>query len=100
MATAPGKLVPLGRVKLVQPLETSVVRAIHVAEGEHVTAGQKLIDLDPTEPAADLESSRTERAQALLDAEAARVMLEKDKGRPSRLRPRSMRRSRRRRGCR
>ncbi|SDR35924.1 hemolysin D [Rhizobiales bacterium GAS113] len=79
-ASAPGKLVPVGRVKLVQPLETSVVRAIHVAEGEHVTGGQVLIDLDPTEPAADLESSRTERAQALLDAEAARVILAQDEG--------------------
>ncbi|MCF4130113.1 HlyD family type I secretion periplasmic adaptor subunit [Methylobacterium sp. SyP6R] len=75
VATAPGRLVPVGEVKRVQPLETSVVKAIHVAEGDHVVAGQVLIDLDPTEASADLESTRTERMQALLDAEAARLLL-------------------------
>lgn len=75
VATAAGRLVPVGAVKLVQPLETSVVKAIHVAEGDHVTAGQVLIDLDPTEASADLEATRTERMQALLDAETARLLL-------------------------
>ncbi|ACA20921.1 type I secretion membrane fusion protein, HlyD family [Methylobacterium sp. 4-46] len=75
VATAPGRLVPVGEVKVVQPLETSVVRGIHVAEGDHVAAGQRLIDLDPTEVSADLEATRTERMQALLDAEAARLLL-------------------------
>lgn len=75
VATAEGRLVPVGEVKVVQPLETSVVRGIHVAEGDHVSAGQVLIDLDPTEASADLEATRTERMQALLDAEAARLLL-------------------------
>ncbi len=52
-----------------------MVKGIHVAEGDHVEAGQVLIDLDPTEASADLESTRTERMQALLDAEAARLLL-------------------------
>lgn len=75
VATAQGRLVPVGEVKLVQPLETSVVRGIHVAEGVHVEAGQSLIDLDPTEASSDIEATRAERMQAVLDAEAARILL-------------------------
>ncbi|TXM89750.1 HlyD family type I secretion periplasmic adaptor subunit [Methylobacterium sp. WL30] len=75
VATAQGRVVPVGEVKLVQPLETSVVRGIHVLEGQHVVEGEVLVDLDPTEASADLEATRMERMQALLDAEAARLLL-------------------------
>ena len=34
VATATGKIVPSGRVKLIQPFETGVVRAIHIHDGE------------------------------------------------------------------
>lgn len=80
VAVADGKVVPLGQVKVVQPLETAMVRAIHVDEGDHVTAGQLLVDLDPTEARADLDALRTSRAQAALDAEVARVLLTRDAG--------------------
>ncbi len=36
VAVADGKVVPLGQVKVVQPLETAMIRAIHVDEGDHV----------------------------------------------------------------
>src|SRR5262249_42119345 len=49
VAVAEGKVVPLGQVKVVQPLETAMIRAIHVDDGDHVTAGELLVDLDPTE---------------------------------------------------
>ena len=39
VGVAPGKIVPSGRTKTVQPLENSVVAAIHVSEGQHVNAG-------------------------------------------------------------
>ena len=48
VATAPGKIVPSGRTKVIQPFETGVVRAIHVRDGQKVRAGQSLIELDPT----------------------------------------------------
>ena len=48
VATAPGKIIPSGRTKIVQPFETGVVRAIHVRNGETVKAGEVLIELDPT----------------------------------------------------
>ncbi|MEA3135014.1 MAG: rane fusion protein hemolysin, partial [Gammaproteobacteria bacterium] len=46
IATASGKIVPTGRTKTIQPLETGIVSAIHVRDGDSVTAGQVLIELD------------------------------------------------------
>jgi hemolysin D len=57
VSTAQGKFIPDGRVKQIQPMETSVVKAIHVKEGQHVKAGEVLLELDPTINAAELQSS-------------------------------------------
>jgi hemolysin D len=78
VAVADGKVVPLGQVKVVQPLETAMIRAIHVDEGDHVASGQLLVDLDPTEARADLDALLYNREQAALDAEVARVLLSRD----------------------
>lgn len=48
IATAQGKVVPTGRTKTIQPLEAGVVSAIHVQDGDVVSAGQVLIELDRT----------------------------------------------------
>jgi hemolysin D len=48
IATASGKIVPTGRTKTIQPLETGTVSAINVQDGDKVTAGQVLIELDRT----------------------------------------------------
>ena len=48
VAMAPGKIIPSGRTKVIQPFETGVVRAIHVQDGQSVKAGDVLIALDPT----------------------------------------------------
>src|SRR5438094_10499454 len=40
VATAPGKIIPSGRTKVIQPFEIGVVRAIHVHDGDAVKAGQ------------------------------------------------------------
>lgn len=55
IATAQGKIVPSGRVKVIQPLETGVVKTIFVKEGQHVSAGDKLIALDNTASQADAD---------------------------------------------
>jgi hemolysin D len=57
IATAPGKFIPDGRVKQVQPLEASIVKAIHVKEGQRVRQGDVLLELDPTLSAAELASN-------------------------------------------
>ncbi len=57
VATAPGKFIPDGRVKEMQPLESSIVKAIHVKEGQRVRAGDLLLELDPTISAAELDAN-------------------------------------------
>jgi membrane fusion protein, hemolysin D len=58
VASATGKIVPSGRVKIVQPFETGVVRAIRVQDGQTVKAGDALIELDPTVNAAERDHLR------------------------------------------
>jgi hemolysin D len=84
VAVADGKVVPLGQVKVVQPLETAMIRAIHVDEGDHVSTGQLLVDLDPTEARADLDALLYNRTQAALDTEVARVLLSRSPDEPFR----------------
>ena len=43
IATGQGKVVPLGRTKVIQPFETGTVTAIHVRDGDRVQAGQVLL---------------------------------------------------------
>ncbi|VEN73503.1 Hemolysin secretion protein D [Candidatus Desulfarcum epimagneticum] len=71
VAVAPGKIIPGGRVKVVQPLEMGLIRAIHVKEGDHVKKGDALIDLDPTENRVD--KARVERAIASLAMKYGRL---------------------------
>jgi hemolysin D len=53
VASATGKIVPSGRTKVIQPLETGVVRSIRVDDGQAVKAGDVLVELDPTVNAAE-----------------------------------------------
>lgn len=67
VAVAQGRVVPQGRTKVVQPLEMGVIRGIHVKDGDHVKAGQPLIDLDPTDATADYDRMERERVARSLD---------------------------------
>lgn len=67
VATASGKIVPSGRVKLIQPVETGVVHAIHVHDGQSVKAGDLLIELDPTITIAEEEHIKNDLIAAQLD---------------------------------
>jgi hemolysin D len=67
LATAPGRIVPAGEVKVIQPLDSGVVRAIRVQDGDHVRAGQLLVELDPTQTGADRDRLVSDLAQAKLD---------------------------------
>ena len=80
VGVAPGKIVPSGRTKTVQPLESSVVVAIHVSEGQHVNAGDVLIELDPTTPTADKARLGKERVSLELDRMRLTKLLEAIRG--------------------
>ncbi|SDR46704.1 type I secretion membrane fusion protein, HlyD family [Rhizobiales bacterium GAS113] len=75
VASAPGKIVPTGRSKVIQPFETGVVRAIHVKDGQSVTAGETLIELDPTINEADGNRLRSDLMAARLDIARLRAAL-------------------------
>ncbi len=53
---AEGKLMPEGRPLVVQPLETGVIRTIHVSIGDTVKKGDALVTLDPTTIQADVNT--------------------------------------------
>jgi hemolysin D len=70
VATASGQLVPAGNVKLIQPAQDGIVRAILVADGQKVRKGQPLVDLDPTVSTA--EAVQAQRALETAEIAAAR----------------------------
>jgi hemolysin D len=59
IVTAQGKLITTRPNLVVQPLETSVIREIHVRAGDVVNRGDVLATLDPTFSQADLDQLRT-----------------------------------------
>lgn len=75
VAAAQGKIVPRGQVKVIQPADYGVVRALHVAEGQGVRAGQSLIELDPTTTSADVAQARQSLLSAEIDAERAKALV-------------------------
>lgn len=75
VASAPGKLVPADSVKLIQPADNGIVRAILVQDGQRVRAGQPLIQLDPTVSTAEAEQARKALEASELDAARTRAIL-------------------------
>src|SRR5258708_2858956 len=73
VASASGKVVPSGRVKLIQPFETGVVRAIRARDGQSVKAGDVLIELDPTVTEAEEKHIRSDLIAAQLDVARIRA---------------------------
>jgi hemolysin D len=79
VVTARGRVVPLGDVKVLQPLETGVVTGIHVREGDFVRKGAVLMEIDPTVDRADLEGREKNLRSSELALERIRAVLS---GRP------------------
>jgi hemolysin D len=75
VATAVGKIIPNDRTKVIQPMETAVVKAIHVRDGQEVSLGQVLIELDATTATADSERLRNEALTARLEALRVQALL-------------------------
>lgn len=82
VATATGKIVPSGRTKQIQPFEIGVVRSIRVSDGQHVKAGEVLIELNPTINEAERDHLENDLTMAELDIARLRASLS-DTGDPS-----------------
>lgn len=76
VATARGKIIPNDRTKVIQPLEAATVKAIRVAEGQQVKAGDVLIELDGTSASADTARTANDLLTSRLQAARAQAMLE------------------------
>ncbi|MFL9904063.1 HlyD family type I secretion periplasmic adaptor subunit [Paraburkholderia fungorum] len=75
VATAQGKIVPDGRAKIIQSIETAKVTAIHVNDGKLVKAGDVLLELDSTASSADRLRLRDDWVESWLGAARARALL-------------------------
>jgi membrane fusion protein, hemolysin D len=72
VAVAHGKIIPAGSIKAVQPAQLGIVRNLHVTEGQHVTTGELLIELDPTVNDADRERLTGQMDAASIERERLR----------------------------
>ncbi|HUH42609.1 MAG TPA: biotin/lipoyl-binding protein, partial [Sulfurimonas sp.] len=71
VVSARGKVIPIGEIKTLQPIEMGVVSAIRVKEGQQVKKGEVLIEIDPSITATDLESKQ--KNLSLLELEISRL---------------------------
>ncbi len=76
VASATGKIVPDSRSKIIQPMETASVLAIHVIDGQLVKAGDNLIELDATIAQADSDRLRSEFQASVLDVVMYKALLD------------------------
>ncbi|HMF67463.1 MAG TPA: HlyD family type I secretion periplasmic adaptor subunit [Phyllobacterium sp.] len=77
VAVAPGKLIPSGRTKTIQPFETGVVRSIKVHDGQVVRSGDVLIELDTTITTAELGHLKGDLLAAELEVARTKAALAK-----------------------
>ncbi len=80
VAVSEGRVIPRGRLQSVETAETGIVRALNVREGDRVTQGMVLVELDPTDADADADASRKELATARLQRARARTLLQYSAG--------------------
>jgi hemolysin D len=76
VAVAPGKIIVSERTKIIQPLEVSVVKRVLVRDGDHVEAGQALVELDPTTANADKTSIDEQLKSMQSEVLRTRVLLQ------------------------
>ena len=74
VAIAPGKIIPTGNVKTIQAEDKGVVKGIFVKDGQKVSKGELLIELDTTITAADV--ARIKREVAYYSLEIDRLLAE------------------------
>lgn len=74
VTTGQGRVIPSTQVQVVQTLEGGIVRAIRVAEGDIVEAGQVLIEVDDTSHSSRLGELRSRKNA--LEAEIVRLAAE------------------------
>jgi len=72
VAVAPGKVIAADKAKVIQPAETAVVKRIFVTDGQHVKAGEVLVELEAAATATAAESARIREGLVAARLESAR----------------------------
>jgi len=65
--SARGKVIPDGHVKVLQPLDTGIVRQLLVKEGDYVKKGQVVMEIDPSTIDPEVESAESNLNYATLE---------------------------------
>jgi hemolysin D len=62
VVSARGQVIPTGEIKILQPIETGVISKINIKEGDYITKGQVLMQIDPsvTETSLDTKEKNLE----------------------------------------
>ncbi len=71
VVSARAKVIPLGDVKILQPLSTGAVKKIYVKEGDQVKKGDPIIEIDPTVEESNIEAKK--RILSQLELEVAKI---------------------------
>lgn len=71
VVTARGQMIPLGEIKVLQPIETGVVKKILVKEGDKVAEGDIIMEIDPSMAETSLGSKLIEHESLM--AQVARL---------------------------
>ncbi len=88
IVNASGKIIPSGYTKTIACVDVASVRALYVAEGQQVRAGDLLIELDASASDAERDKAAGDRAVSILQVACARSLLAAlDGGSPPRLPP-------------
>lgn len=75
-ASIQGKIVPVGKVQVIEPLITGRIKAIHARAGDHVAAGDTLVELDPAEQVAERKKLAGSLAAAEVSAARLRAIVD------------------------
>lgn len=75
IVNATGKIIPSAYTKSIAAVEVGSVRAIYVQEGQHVNAGERLLELDASMPDAERDRALTENSEARLQMARAQALI-------------------------
>jgi len=75
VAVAQGKIVPSDHTKIIQPLESGVIKTIRIRDGQFVKSGEVLIELDATSTGADSARLSNEYLATLTDIARLKALL-------------------------
>jgi len=71
VVSARAKVIPMGDVKILQPLSRGAVKKIYVKEGDRVKKGDPIIEIDPTVEESNIEAKK--RILTQLELEVAKI---------------------------